>query len=174
MNEIYLLLLVPVLSWLDRQRGTTKAQEIITKFPALIGIGYICAIFTGHFTDWQALVITLSIAVLHNFSFGEPLGHALTGKGGQRADDDTTYEVWQVGLLKTNPWLALSVRGAVLGLAGLAVGEITTALKIAIAWSVAFPLAPAIVRFVLKKGGEGWGTNEYIRGAIAGALLWAI
>jgi len=101
------LLLVPVLSWLDRQRGMPKDVETIPKLPALLGIGYVCSVLTGHWMDWQALVITLSVAVIHNFSFGNPLGTALTGVVSV-APDGTLHEKWQVGnLLKSNPWVAL-------------------------------------------------------------------
>lgn len=177
MTEYLLLLLVPVMSWLDRQRGMPKAVETIPKLPALLGIGYLCAAMTGHFADWQAVVITAVIAVAHNFSFGQPLGMALTGKTGA-ADDGTVYEAWQVGILRTNCWLALALRGAVLGVAGLAAYDFAAALKIAAAWAVAFPAAPAIVRYVLKMpvntanaSGKAWAANEWIRGALAGLFL---
>lgn len=178
MKIIYLLpFLVTALSWLDRQRGMPRELETIPKLVALLGIGYICATLVGHWLDWQAIVITLSIAFIHNFSFGEPLGHALTGHSGT-ADDGTTYEKWQLGVLKTNPWLALAVRGAMLGIAGLVALDLVAAIKIAIAWAIAFPLAPAFVRYVLKlptttekQSGKAWAVNEWTRGAIAGFAL---
>lgn len=180
MIELLLLLFIPLMSWLDRQRGTPKDREIIPKLPALLGIGYLCAAFTGHYADWQALVITAAVAVVHNFSFGEPLGHALTGRGGVAASDGTVYEQWQIGdLLKSNPWVALAVRGAMLGLAGVAALDWQAAARIAVAWAIAFPLAPAVVRYALKmptrtkeQAGLAWAVNEWTRGALAGALLW--
>lgn len=178
MSDYLLPLLIPVLSWLDRQRGTPKETETIPKIVALLGIGYVCSVFVGHWLDWQALVITISIAFIHNFSFGEPLGHALTGRGGVPAADGTVYEKWQIGILKDNPWLALAVRGAMLGISGLVALDLVAAAKLAIAWAIAFPLAPAIVRYVLKmptytikQSGKAWAVNEWARGATAGLLL---
>ncbi len=179
-QQLLLLLLIPAMSWLDRQRGTPKDDEIIPKLPALLGIGYLCAVFTGHWLDWQAAVITAAVAVIHNFSFGEPLGHALTGRGGVVAADGTVYEKWQVGsLLQSNPWVALAVRGAMLGLAGVAALDWQAAAQIAVAWAIAFPLAPAVVRYILKmptrtkeQAGRAWAANEWTRGAAAGVLLW--
>jgi len=172
------LLLVPVLSWLDRQRGMPKDVETIPKLPALLGIGYVCSVLTGHWMDWQALVITLSVAVIHNFSFGNPLGTALTGVVSV-APDGTLHEKWQVGnLLKSNPWVALSLRGAMLGMAGLLAMDYMAAVKIALAWAIAFPLSPFLVRYVLRmpvktigQSGRAWATNEWTRGALAGLLM---
>lgn len=159
-------LLIPLMAWLDRQRGTPKETEIISKVPALLGIGYLCSVFTGHVLDWQAVVIMLSVAVAHNFGLGEPVGHALTGTMSGK------YETWQIGILKTNPWLALSVRGLFVGLWTLLALDPIASLKIALAFGIAFPLAPAIVRYGLKMGGGGWGMMEYIRGALIGLILF--
>lgn len=174
MIEYLLLLLIPVMSWLDHQRGTPKGLEIIPKILALILMGYACAVLTGHWLDWQAAVITAGFAVLHNFSLGQPLGEALTGKIGQ-ADDGSSYETWQVGPLK-NCWLALSARGAVLGLAGFIALDLTAGLQIAVAWAVAFPLSAALVRYVrsLRFKGGGWGLSEYLRGFIASLILVSV
>jgi hypothetical protein len=180
--HLFLLLLIPLMSWLDRQRGTPKDHEVIPKLPALLGIGYLCAVFTGHVFDWQAAAITVVVAFVHNFSFGEPLGHALTGRGGVMAADGTVYESWQIGsLLKENPWVALALRGAMLGLAGVAALDWPAGVMIAVAWAIAFPAAPAIVRLLLKmptrtreQSGRAWAMNEWIRGALAGALLFGM
>ena len=180
MIELLLLLLsIPLMSWLDRQRGTPREFELITKSAALAGMGVLTAVLVGHWLDWQMLAITAAVMVIHNFSFGEPMGHALTGRGGQMADDGTTYEIWQVtALLRENPWVALGLRGLVTGLAGVAVLEPVTAVMIALAFGLAFPLAPAIVRYLLKlpvnsgkAAGKAWAVNEYIRGGLVGALL---
>ena len=165
-------LLIPAMAWLDRQRGTSKETEIIAKVPALLGMGYLCAAFTGHVADWQAVVITLAVAVAHSFSFGEPLGHALTGIKGATADDGTTYESWQVGIPKDNPWLALTVRGLMVGAMTLLALDWVASLKIAAAFGLAFPLAPAIVRYGTKLGGAGWALQEWIRGGLIGLILF--
>lgn len=180
------------MSWLDRQRGTPKEAEIIPKLPALLGMGYLCALYTGHVLDWQAVAITASVAFAHNFGFGEPIGHALTGVT-RPAEDGTTYESWQVGkALKENPWLALAVRGLLVGLWTLFIPGLAgmtgfiqpvhidwfASLKIAVAFGIAFPLASHIVRYRLKmptrtreEAGAAWAKQESIRGALIELLL---
>jgi hypothetical protein len=173
-------LLSVLYAWLDYQRGADKAREWLPKVPALLGLGYLTAFFVGHTMDWQAAAITVSFAILHNaLGVGEPLGHALTGKGGMTAPDGSVYEGWQKGWLLQKSWLAaLTFRGAVLGLAGVAALDYTAAAHIAIAWGIAFPLAPSLVRFALRQpmltteqAGAAWSFSEWLRGSIAGLLL---
>ncbi len=168
-----------LMSWLDRQRGTPKSAEKIPKLVALLGMGYLCAAYTGHLIDWQAAVIAACVAFAHNFGFGEPLGHALTGRGGEAADDGTTYESWQIGkALKANPWAALTVRGAMVGLWTLWALDPVVSLKIAVAFGIAFPLAPYIVRYRIKMptatisaSAVAWARQEEVRGALIELLL---
>lgn len=169
-----LLIRCSPMSWLDRQRGMPKEAETIPKVLALAGMGYLCALYTGHFFDWQAIAITVGVAFAHNFGFGEPLGHALTGRGGATADDGTTYESWQIGkTLKENPWVALTVRGLLVGVWTLLALDPIASLKIAIAFGVAFPLASYLVRYRLKMptakisdAALAWAEQEKLRGAL--------
>lgn len=169
MLEYLLLLLIPVLSWLDRQRGAPKEEEKIGKFPALMLMGYSTAILTGHWFDWQAVVITCSFAFLHNTSFGQPVGESLTGKV-KPADDGSTHEEWQVGVLK-NCWLALAARGAFLGVAGWLALDLTAGLQIALAWAIAFPLSAAVIRYIVRDRRSAWARMEYLRGGLAAGLM---
>jgi hypothetical protein len=173
-----MILLIPIMAWLDYQRGLPKDIETITKPVALVGIGFLTATLTGHWFDYYTIAITLGISVIHGIGFGEPIGHALSGIGGQKADDGSTYESWQVGaLLKENPWAALFVRGSMLGIAGLPTiisGDYLTPISIAMSWGIAFPSACALVRWVIKPKGTGEGENAAIRGGIAASLLCAI
>jgi hypothetical protein len=176
--KFLLLLLVPVMSWLDRQRGMSKDVETIPKAPALLAMGYLCALFTGHVSDPAAVGLALAFAIADSIGFGEPMGHALTGKGGVPAADGTVYEGWQFGPLRTNPWLALAVRGAMLAVAGFAALDLRAAAIIGISWTLAYPAAPAIVRFLLRmptkttaQSGRAWAANEWIRGVLAGLLM---
>lgn len=167
------------MSWLDRQRGMPKAAETIPKVLALLGMGYLCALYTGHVFDWQAIGIVAGVAFAHNFGFGEPLGHALTGRGGATAADGTTYESWQIGrTLKENPWVALTVRGLLVGLWTLWALDSVASLKISIAFGVAFPLASYLVRYRLKmptttisEAAVAWAQQESLRGALIELLL---
>lgn len=168
-------LLIPAMSWLDRQRGTPKDFEKIPKLPALLGMGYLSAFYTGHMIDWQAMVITLSIAVSHNIGFGHPIGFALTGKNtalDPNMSEGGKYEPWQVTkLLKENPWVALALRGFFVGFWSLVALDWVASLKIALAFGIAFPLAPYIVRFKLGMGGEGWAKMEELRGMLIGIVF---
>lgn len=171
MIDLLYLPLVALLSWLDRQRGMPKDQETIPKIAALLGMGYVIAVLCGHWMDWQAIAITAGVAVLHNISFGQPLGQALTGKVA-KADDGTLYEVWQFhDVLRENPWLSLILRGVMVGGAGVLALDANAAWNIALAFGVAFPLAAVISRYALY---GSWGKNEYIRGALVGVILWAL
>lgn len=162
-----------LMSWLDRQRGTPKAQEKIPKPVALVGMGILCSLYTGHWFDWQAVVITITVAFSHNFGFGEPVGRALSGV------TDRKYEPWQVGkTLKENPWIAVTVRGLFVGTWTLLALDPIASLKIAIAFGVAFPLASYVVRYRIKmptrtitESGAAWARQEEIRGALIEALL---
>lgn len=185
MTYLYILigiLFIPLMAWLDRQRGTPKDKEIIPKIVALLGMGYLCAFYTGHVLDWHTIGIVLGVSGGHALGLGEPTGHALTGKGGIPASDGTIYEKWQVGsYLRKNPWAALIVRGALVGLCALLGSDPVAALKIGIAFSIAFLVAPALVRFVMKmptkteaQSGEAWARHEWIRGGIVATLLLSI
>ncbi len=175
---IYTLTRCSLMSWLDRQRGTPKVAEKIPKPVALLGMGYLCAAYTGHMIDWQAVVITAGVAVAHNFGLGEPVGHALTGRGGEAADDGTTYEPWQIGILKTNPWLAVTARGLMVGFWTLLALDWVASLKIAAAFGIAFPLASYLIRYQLKmptatpsQEAVAWARQEQVRGALIELLL---
>lgn len=162
-----ILLLIPAMAWLDRQRGSDFTTEIIPKNVALIGLGVCVSILTGHYWDWRAPVLVASVAIGYNvLGWGNPVGRAC----GVR--DDGKYEDWQVGVLRRNVWLALAVRGAFIGLCSLVALDFTAALKIAIAFAIAFPLAPLVATKIFKqRGNAAWALQEYVRGAIAGVLL---
>ena len=56
---------------------------------------------------------------------------------------------------------------------GFAILEPTTAVKLGLAFGLAFPLGPLIATRVFKKrGDDAWALNEYIRGSFAGSVLW--
>ena len=169
MIKLLLLLLIPLLAFFDRQRGADKKTEIIPKIVALAGLGICVSLLVGHWLDWQALVIAVTVAVGYTFGLGHPVGMALTGK------DIGEYESWQVGILRSNPWLALAVRGAFIGVCSLAAIDYLAALKITLAFAVAFPLAPWIATRVFKRTGtDAWSLQETIRGGLAGAVLWLL
>jgi hypothetical protein len=206
---IIVIALILAAAWLDKQRGFGPEDETIPKGPALIGLGLCNAFFiVDHSAALavmaaQAAIITVAVTIAYNWpGFGEPIGHALTGRGGVMASDGTTYKRWQIGkTLKENPWLALAFYGAVFFPVGiLLVSAITgaiahfvgvagvkttwvfgAAIKLALAHAIAWPGACAVVRHVLKmpikttkQSGAAWGMQEYLRGAISMIVLAVI
>lgn len=168
------ILFVPLMAWLDRQRGSPPEIEVISKVPALFGMGYICAFYTGHVFDVQTLIIMLAVWAGHGIGYGAPLGYALTGVTGMPADDGSVYEPWQVtDLLKRNPWVALALRGVMVGAVALLSADIIAAGKIAVAFGIAFPLASYIVRYHITTSSpdDAWGKQEYVRGGLTGFIL---
>lgn len=173
--ELLMFLFVPVMSWLGRQAGTSRDIETIPKIVALLLLGYLCAVFTGHYFDWQAVVIAGAFYAARVPGHGQPWGWALSGRC------DNRFEKWQVlWILKYNPWLALAFKGLMVGAATLLAFDPIASLKITVASVVTWPLAPYIVRYGLKmpttteaESGAAWARGEYIRDAGLGVILFA-
>jgi len=162
------LLLIPFMAWLDRQRGDPRG---IPKIIALIGLGACVSILTKHYIDWRAPIIVAAVAISYNvFGWGQAIGYAITGRNSGK------YAPWQIGTtLKFNPWLALAVRGALIGICSLAALDVVAAIKITLAFAVAFPLAPYLAVHLFRKAGDdAWALMEYIRGFMAGLILWVL
>jgi hypothetical protein len=170
------------MSWLDRQRGTTKVAEKIPKLLALFGMGYLCAAYTGHWFDWRTPLYMVAIWAGHGIGFGQPIGFALSGVNQAEMPNPpkgAEYEPWQItNLLKQNPWVALFVRGLFVGFASLIAFDPVASIKIALAFGLAFPLASYIVRFHLKMPASNasehavsWAKQEEIRGALIELIL---
>jgi hypothetical protein len=183
LHPLLLLLLIPAMSWLDRQRGSSKETETITKGMALAGLGLSIAILLGVY-DWSAITIVAVTWTAYAYGFGEPLGRIVSGG---RTDRKT--ERWQVGALQDHPYLAMTVRGllvlptalaangmvlleallhAPLGAMAMSWADIA---KLTVAFGVAFPLAPFIAIKLGRRGDAAWALQEYIRGGLIGALL---
>lgn len=195
MMELLLILLfallVPLMRWLDKERGHAKENETISKIVALIGLGLCSSVLLVDWSlPWQTLlaqtaIITAAVSMAYNMpGFGEPIGHAITGR------TDKIYESWQYGPLRKNPWLALSFYGAVFFPLALLILSLLAslflpinwawvpAMKLAIAHGIAWPGACAIVRHIRKmptrtteQAGSAWGMQEKDRGTISGLVL---
>lgn len=164
-----LLLLIPAMAWLDRQRGMAKDVERITKIVALVGLGFAASVLVGHYWDWRALVLTAAVACGYAIGWGHPLGTVLGGK------KNSSYEWWEVGILRDDPWLALAIRGSFISILSLLAFDGIASIKLFIAFTVAFPLAPYLATRVFRKGRiEGWALQEYIRGGLAALILWVL
>ena len=159
------IFLVLVLSAFDRQRGNPERG-----YPKAIALGAIgaAAAFLLQPTSLGEMVFTeLAIAVGYSIGWGQPLGAALRGT----PSDD--YEWWQFCQpLRRYPYLALAVRGAIVGVLVALGGDFSAALVIGAACAIAFPLAPAITVYGLRQVYDrGWATQEYIRGGLFGLLI---
>jgi len=184
------LLLVPAISWLDRQRGTSRDAEIISKFVALVLLGGTAAALLGHSVDRLTVLIVMAVAFAYNMpGFGQPIGAILSPPGNEN------YETWQTSpALRTNPTLALAFYGlffpaALLILwvtvliatwlmhahssAWLALWPeiLATGIKLALTYGIAFAAAPHLAVKLGPRDGSTWSTQEYLRGAIAATLL---
>jgi len=137
-------------------------------------MGYVTAVMVGHPFDWQSLAILITFSVLHGIGFGEPVGHAMTGRGGQVASDGSIYESWQfIPVLRENPWIALAFRGGILGLSCVWTLDPLSVAAVAVGWAISFPLSIAIVRFWVS---PRWdiGTGEVHYQALCGFLSSSI
>ena len=185
MMLILKLILVPLHSWLDRQRGTPRDTEIITKAMALAAMVFCQLILLG-VHDWSVVTVGIVVWTGYVIGWGEPVGHIITGR---HAGD---YEWWQfLPVLRDNPIAALAFRGAlVLPLAvalniflwainfvypvvALMIGA-AVIVKLTVAYAIAFPLAPWLVlKYRKARGDQAWVEQEYVRGFMIAAMLLA-
>mgnify|MGYP001604612953 CR=1 FL=1 len=164
-----MLPLIPLMAWLDRQRGRSDVTEIIPKIVALAGLGVCVSLLVGHYWDWQAPIIVAAVAIGYALGWGNPVGRACGGP------DNGKYERWQVGILRRNVWLALAVRGSFVGLFTLVAFDPVASLKIIAAFTIVFPLAPFLVTRAFQKSGDpAWAEQEYWRGGMAGVILFGL
>ena len=156
-------------SMLDRLRGDAKhllGQRMLDK----VALGYIMAIVAGYPFD---PIITPSIVVAMvlgmSFGWGEPIGATLDG----RAMNPAKLEWWQKGILARNKTAALAFRGAMWGIPIGIVGAVfkdPVLMSFVPVYTVVF-----IAAVYLVKGKKmAWEKMEYIRGALAAALVLAV
>ena len=160
--DIFLML---ALSMFDRQRGNpTRGYP---KALALMTIGMVAALLMQLGSTTGAIFVAMAVAIGYSIGWGQPLGAALRGT----PSDD--YEWWQFCQpLRSYPYLALAVRGAIVGVLVALGGDFSAALVIGVACAIAFPLAPAITVYGLRQVYDrGWATQEYIRGGLFGLLI---
>lgn len=187
---ILLALLIPAMAWLDRQRGSSKENEIIPKYAALTGIGVSVAILLGAFNA-SAITVIAVVWTAYVIGWGEPLGRIVSD-----GVTDGKYETWQIGPLKEHPYLAMTVRGLlILPIALLANALVVLAdflfshlvslaamlysplaalyvpldaltisavdiAKLSIAFAIAFPIAPFIAVSLGRRGDPAWALQE--------------
>lgn len=161
------LLMIPLAGWVDRIRGGWQPLSRVPSIVGTLAYGWILAHLLGHGWDVLTLPFLVLFRIGESFGWGTPLANAL---GEQR----TTFESWQVGPLRKNPWLSLVVRGAMWGGPVALLGVIDPAIYVMLpAFVIAMPLAPAlIVRYNRgRPSGHLWGAMEVTRGVIASGIV---
>lgn len=157
-----------ILDWL---RGQSKHRAAFKFFYGLI------ACLVAGITGWWLLAGAVLFGVMISIGWGGPIGDGLRG---QRVPTPDNYENWQIGILRKDVHLALAVRGLMQGIPILFISVIP-ALKISIAFAIAFPLAVWLswkIAMVRKLYVGDWKHQEFLRGFIAllilGVLRWMI
>lgn len=117
------------------------------------------------------VVVFTTLAMIAGMSpgWGEPMGAILDKR------EMKDFEWWQFGPLKQNPWLALMFRGFLWGLPVVPVAvyfQDISLLAYILAFTVAMPLAMLAAR--LPFGRDKWGSVEFARGWVAGAILFGL
>ena len=160
------LFLVPVLSWLDRQRGTPKDREILPKIATLALYGF--AVLTILFIKDEQILASLVAAVLLplnlTFGYGYPWGWAITGKAKGQP------ESWQFSdLLRSHPFLSLAIRGAWVGLP-LMYFSPQLGIAISVGSLIGWTLSPFLAS-KLPDNVDRWAYAEYMRSVFIGLSL---
>jgi hypothetical protein len=92
----------------------------------------------------------------------------------------TDQEWWQVGLLKTNAWLALTVRGLMWGAPIALLGYWDPSLYwMPLVFGIAMPLSVFITKHLDRfqseyVEGDAWARMEYLRGLLIGTISFGV
>jgi hypothetical protein len=160
------LLIVLFMGAADRVRGDAY-HLLFSRFSDKFAYGWLVAALMGHPWDIYTAPTIAAMAIGSSFGWGGAIGSGLYGL--PLLDQRPAW--WQVGPLRHNTWLALTVRGALWGACFLPIAWFDPRfLAPAIGFTVAFPLAVLLAR----GSGEPWENQELLRGWIAGALTLAL
>jgi hypothetical protein len=174
---IIAIILITMCSIFDKCRGS-KELTIISNFAEAMLMGACLALLATIYSDYglsETAAITLGFALLFAVcewpGWGAPLGALLydTEMG------KTGLERWQVGILKTNPVLALIARGGIWALPALLMScWYPEFIYIFVAMPVAMPVAVVVAR---ELGGKykhknTWQLQELIRGGLCATLTY--
>ena len=170
-------LLILLMGFFDRLRG--DAFHLIHRTVEKLTYGWIVAALAGYPLDFFTVGIAGLWAVGMSFGWGEPLGAFLE----RREMSIVRLEWWQRGILEKDTLLAIVARGALWGLCitPLAFFDLDL-LVIAVAITIAFTLSVFIARFFIvlnnrswyQLKGSSWEATEYLRGWIAGLIIYGV
>ncbi len=166
------ILLIFLSGVLDRIRGSgynILQSRIVNK----LTYGWVIAGLLGHIGDVLTFPIASLFAVGISIGLSEPIGAGLDG----RTPDAAHIEWYMVGPFAHDAWLSLLLRGAMTGVPLLlTLPWLPQAWCVAVAYTVAFPLAVLIARYVPSftmpvPFPERWACQEYFRGWIAAVTI---
>lgn len=101
--------------------------------------------------------------------WGYPMGQALLGKIQHAwAHPNAQPEWWQVGPLKSRPWLSLVVRGAMWAAPCLPLAFWHPQVWALLGMAVAMPAGALLDRTLTYR----WQAGEWVRGALIGVICW--
>jgi hypothetical protein len=167
---IFLIFLAGVL---DRIRGT-EFDILQNRLFDKLTYGWVIAGLLGHIGDVLTLPIAALFALGISIALSEPISAGLEG----RAPDQNKLEWYMVGPLAHSAWLSLLLRGALTGvLLLLILPWLPQAWYVAVAYTVAFPLAVLVARILPERvidtlfSKDRWACQEYCRGWIGAALI---
>ena len=170
------MLLLLIIGPLDAIRGgLLELRCRFTVKAGVIGYGWAIAAMLGHGWDAMTFPLVVMFAAGESFGWGKPLGAALECT--PQAEHPGDYESWQIGPLRDSAWLALAARGLIWALPIAVLAPLDWRLLAVVpAFSVAMPLAPALVRAAnrWRPSGHLWGHQEFVRGWVVAALLWVM
>ena len=163
---------IVLMSYLDRLRGTGTR---LFKGDARLLMGWCLAALMGHGFDMLTLPIIALFAIGEAPGWGTPMAALYGDKMSQ-----TDQEWWQVGLLKTNAWLALTVRGLMWGAPIALLGYWDPSLYwMPLVFGIAMPLSVFITKHLDRfqseyVEGEAWARMEYLRGLLMGSISFGV
>jgi hypothetical protein len=149
---------------LDRVRGDSFG---LSKGIEQVIYGLFIAVYVINLDPFSSVAFAACFALGSSIGWGEPLGAYLHNI----AMRQNNLEWWQVSILKTDVKLALIARGVLWGLPLILLSYLLNDESIALA-GMAYMLAFPFAVFVAAKEGKDWEFQEWLRGCLAGALIY--
>ncbi len=163
------LLLVAACAAADRFRGGLLPACKHCDFVGEAVYGLILAVLLG-----LPVVLWPPLAALWMLGgrpgWGYPMGQAVLGKVQHAwAHPGAQPEKWQIGPLKSRPWLSLVVRGAMWAVPVLPLAYWYPQVFVLLFMGLAMPAAALLDRTLTYR----WRAGEWVRGALIGVIAWS-
>lgn len=175
------LFLILVGGLIDRVRGSGVVHFGIGKATDQLLYGWLFAILLGYPFSLETIFLTLAFVLGVSFGWANPTGGALRKDWDSMNPDNfegargNNYEWWQVGIMRRNPYVALTFRGFLWGLPiaimGYLIGVPIASIAIPI-YMIAMPLAVFLAAHTPHwYGMNTWEAQEKYRGWISMAFV---